>query len=43
LEARPAFPLNGFSLAISVLGGIASVLIGIIYFRSVERQFADVI
>jgi lipopolysaccharide transport system permease protein len=39
----PAFAPGKFALAVSVIGSIASLILGIVYFRRVEREFADVI
>jgi lipopolysaccharide transport system permease protein len=39
----PAFAPDRFTLAASLIGSLASVLIGVIYFRATEREFADVI
>ncbi len=39
----PAFAPSRFGLAVSVIGSIVSVILGVVYFRRVERQFADVI
>ncbi|MGP0091091.1 MAG: ABC transporter permease [Xanthobacteraceae bacterium] len=39
----PAFSLDPFALSVSVIGSVVAMFVGIMYFRSVEREFADII